>query len=421
MSTKLRHANSITGTALRAPVKALLLTLALGMAAALHAQSDAQLGAQSDERPQARAYSLLYSFQCRPDGNLPDGGLVRDSSGNLYGTTSFGGEYDDGTVFKLMPGGTETVLHSFAGSPDGVNPSYGSLTLDATGNVYGTTPQGGEFGRGMVFKVTATGTESVLYNFTGGLDGDYPNGGMARDSAGNLYGTTQYGGTYYDGVVFKLTTGGAESVLHNFESSSTDGGNPGGNLIRDSSGNLYGSTANGGASFAGTAFEVTASGTESLLYSFKGYPVDGAGPYGGGLLRDTSGNLYGVTQDGGTNGVGVVFKLTSAGSESVLLNFTGGTTGGYPIDGLAKDAAGNLYGTTYGGGSGAGCVYQGCGVLFELTTTGKEAVLHDFTLSSSSDGASPYGGVVRDPSGKLYGTLYLGGAYGCGAVFKFTP
>ena len=138
-------------------------------------------------------------------------------------------------------------------------------------------------------------------------------------------------------------------------------------------------------------------------------------------MRDTSGNLYGVTELGGANGYGVVYKLDAEGTESVLLNFNGSTGGRSPFDGLAMDAAGNLYGTTTGGGSGTGCDSAGCGVLFRLTTADREIVLHNFTLRSRTDGAYPYGGVVRDPSGNLYGTLGAGGAYGCGAVFKFTP
>jgi uncharacterized repeat protein (TIGR03803 family) len=419
MGTKLKHANLISGRLLRGPAKALLLLVALGTAAALHAQ-------QSADESQAGTYSLLYSFRCIPDGEYPDGGLIRDSSGNLYGTTFYGGPYGEtgyGTVFKVTSGGTETVLHSFAGPPsDGSYPYYGSLTLDAAGNVYGTTFEGGEFGYGTVFKVTATGEESVLHNFTGGSDGGYPYGGIARDSAGNIYGTGSIGGAYDGGVFFKLTPGGTGTVLHSFSGSPSDGASPQSDLIRDSSGNLYGTTNQGGAASAGTVFEITASGAESLLYSFKGAPVDGANPLGGGLLQDTSGNLYGVTDSGGADEAGVVFKVSPDGAESVLLNFTGITAGGAPIDGLARDAAGNLYGTTEHGGSGGGCNHNlGCGVLFGLTTTGGEKVLHNFTHSSPSDGAYPQGGVIRDPSGNLYGTLGGGGAYGCGAIFKFTP
>jgi uncharacterized repeat protein (TIGR03803 family) len=416
MSTRLRYANSITRTAFRAPANALLLMLAVGTAAALRAQ-------QSADKSQAGTYSLLYSFQCSPDGGFPGAGLIRDSSGNLYSTTFDGGQFDHGTVFKVTSGGVETVLHSFGSFPlDGYEPEYGSLTLDAAGDVYGTTQQGGEFGYGTVFKVTATGTESILYNFCGlpkCADGETPLGGMARDSAGNLYGTTDQGGISDSGVLFKLTPGGTESVLHNFEDSSSDGAYPTGNLTQDSSGHLYGTTAYGGASDYGTVFEVTPSGGESLLHSFAARHSDGVQPFGGGLLHDTLGNLYGVTTNGGASGYGVLFKLTPGDTETVLLNFAGGAGGAIPYDGLAKDGDGNLYGTT--GSGGAGCPPDGCGVLFELTTAGKEIVLHDFILSSSSDGAYPRGGVVRDPSGNLYGTLTSGGAYGCGAVFKYMP
>jgi uncharacterized repeat protein (TIGR03803 family) len=426
VNTGLQYINSIRRSHLQAPSNALLLIWALGTAAALHAQTA--------DKSQAGTYSLLYSFgQSSTDACAPLAGLVRDSSGNLYGTTASGGQDDEGTVFKVTPGGAETVLHSFAGFPsDGAGPEYGSLTLDAVGNLYGTTPFGGELYNGTLFRVTATGTESVLYNFCAdagctGADGYSPYGGVASSSHGSAYGLAFLGGTYGLGALYTLTAGGTESVIHSFEGSPTDGANPLSNLIRDSSGNLYGTTSAGGASNYGTVFEVTAGGTEIVLYSFKGYPVDGEEPSGGGLLRDTSGNLYGVTQYGGNGGraamgAGVVFKLTPGGAESVLLNFNGTTGGKNPMGGLAIDAAGNLYGTGYGGGSGAGCERStGCGTLFELTTAGKEIVLHNFVGNSPSDGASPYGGVLRDPSGNLYGTLSHGGAYGCGAIFKFTP
>jgi uncharacterized repeat protein (TIGR03803 family) len=417
MSTRLRHANSTSGKLLRAPANALLMMLALGTAAALHAQ-------QSADKSLAGTYNLLYSFQCSPDGAYPEAGLVRDSSGNLYGTTFNGGQYGNGTVFKVTSSGSESVLHSFAGPrSDGEDP-IGSLTLDAAGNVYGTTESGGEFGGGTVYKLTATGTERVLYNFCSQslcTDGNGPLGGIVRDSAGELYGTTNWGGTSNEGVVFELTAGGTESVLHNFLGSPIDGTNPYSNLNRDSSGNLYGTTFTGGASGVGTIFEVTAGGTESLLYSFKGSPLDGGYPGFGGLVRDASGNFYGVTEGGGAEGFGSVFELTSEGTESVLLSFDGGPGGGYPYDGLARDAAGNLFGTATVGGSGTDCDFDGCGVLFGLPSGGEEIVAHDFGLSSSGDGTIPFGGVLRDPSGNLYGTLSEGGAYGCGAVFKFTP
>jgi uncharacterized repeat protein (TIGR03803 family) len=423
MSIRFWHANSTLEKLLRPLANALLLTVAVGTAAALHAQSADPI--PRGARPQSQGtYSLLYSFQCSPDGETPQSGLLRDSSGNFYGTTVGGGQNSHGTVFKVTSDGTESVLYRFAGSPsDGENPTYGSLTVDQSGNLYGTTPFGGEFGYGTVFEVTATGTETVRYNFTGGSDGGYPYGGVARDSAGNIYGTASVGGAYAGGVFFKLTPGGTESVLHSFSGSPSDGASPQSNLTRDSSGNIYGTTVFGGASGFGTVFQVTVSGLESLLYSFEGDPNDGAFPTGGGLLRDPFGNLFGVTVSGGASGDGVVFELTPGGTESVFASFNRPTTGGEnPGGALSRgDAFGNVLGTTIGGGSGTGCGIEGCGVLFALTWFGQEIVLHDFSLSSSGDGATPYGGVVRDPSDNFYGTLSSGGAYGCGAVFKFRP
>jgi len=404
------------------------LTLASGTTLALLVAFGemAVVSARSGGRPEVGTYSLLYSFQCSPDGEYPEAGLVRDTSGNLYGTTYEGGQFGYGTVVEVTPSGTETVLHSFAGAPsDGENPSVASLALDPAGNLYGTTPSGGEFGAGVVFKWTATtGGEPILYNFTGGTDGGGPLGGLARDGAGNLYGTTQGGGTAGDGVVFKLTPSGAESVLHNFGQTPDDGKNPIGNLTRDSSGNLYGTTYRDTDPFVyGTVFEVSASGTETLLQSFDcnpfGHGCGGKLPAGTGLLLDKAGNLYGVTEVGGGYEDGIIFKVTPPSSYSVLLNFNG-SGGREPYDGLAEDAAGNLYGTTYYGGSTT-CGAEGCGVLFELTTTGEEMVLHNFLFSTADDGFFPLGGVVRDPEGNLYGTLSGGGASGCGAVFKFTP
>lgn len=192
----------------------------------------------------------------------------------------------------------------------------GSLTLDAAGNVYGTTPDGGEFGGGTVFKVTPTGTESILYNFcvrSHCRDGYYPNAGMARDGAGNLYGTASLNGEYGEGVVFKLSPDGTYTPLHSFDYSSTDGSYPESNFSLDWWGNLYSTTEDGGASYHGTVFKVTAIGTESLLYSFKGWPADGAAPSAMGLLRDTAGNFYGVTAEGSENNLGVLFKRPRVG------------------------------------------------------------------------------------------------------------
>jgi len=322
------------------------------------------------------------------------------------------------------------VLHAFTWAQ---SPQQGNLLLDAAGNVYGTTLTGGASGNGVVFKLAphddGTWTESTLYCFKGFPDGSGPIGPLILDAAGNLYGTTQWGGTSaYWGVVFKLTptTNGAwkESVLFSFDWA--NGAQPRGGVIFDAAGNLYGTTEEGGPNGGlGTIFELTPNtdGTwkESVLHSFAG--ADGAGPYNA-LTFDKTGNLYGTAWYGGAYGNGAVFKLAinSDGSttESTLYNFQGGGDGRGPF-GVVFDAAGNLYGMTQSGG--IGCPYVGCGVVFKLTPnpdgTWTESVLHMFT--GGSDGSSPYAGVISDATGNLYGTTYTGGCAGNGVVFRLTP
>lgn len=303
-----------------------------------------------------RKETLLYSFTGGTDGRSPSGGLVRDSAGNLYGTTSSGGAFGFGAVYKIDATGQETVLHDFAGGTDGGGP-YGSLFLDASGNLYGTTSGGGPSAAGTVFKLDHTGKESVLYAFTGGSDGATPVAGVIRDAAGNIYGTTAAGGGSNNyGTVFKVDTTGKETVLHAF-AGGTDGEFPQGGLVRDASGSLYGTTAAGGAS-NGTVFKLDASGNETVLHRFTF--TDGDGP-AGSLIGDSAGNLYGTTIRGGEYNWGTVYKVDPSGNETVLYSFTGGKDGKYPTGvTLIEDAAGNLYGTTQQGGS------YGNGVVFKL-------------------------------------------------------
>jgi uncharacterized repeat protein (TIGR03803 family) len=324
------------------------------------------------------------------------------------------------------------VLHSFAGPPtDGANP-LASLLRDAAGNLYGTTYFGGASKAGVVFKLSPTGAETVLYSFTGGADGANPTAGLFRDAAGNLYGTTEYGGADGAGVVFELVrcnSGYDFKVLHRFTGGG-DGGLPLAGLIQDQAANLYGTTANGGAASkecpagCGTIFKLSPTGTETVLHKFSG--GDGASPGPGvGLIRDAEGNLYGTTEIGGApsivcnGGCGTVFKLSPTGTETILYGFTGGADGATPYAGLIQDAAGNLYGTTYVGGS------SGPGVVFKLSPTGTETVLHSFT--DGADGGLPSAGLVQDAAGNLYGTTGQGGAttchprYGCGVVFRLAP
>jgi uncharacterized repeat protein (TIGR03803 family) len=393
-----------------------------------------QLGAQ-DTVP---SYSVLYNFTGGADGANPPAGLIRDEAGNLYGTTFAGGLSGCGVVFKLDSSGNETVLYTFTCGADGAN-SVAGLIRDAAGNLYGTTANGGNTsatncvpsGCGVVFKLDSSGQETVLYAFSGGGDGGLPQAGLIQDAAGNLYGTTYYGGntsssscfiggSFGCGVVFKLDPSGQETVLYAF-SGGADGANPSAGLIRDAAGNLYSTTQLGGntsnaicgAAGCGVVFKLDPSGKETVLYTFTG-GADGLDPYAG-LVRDAAGNLYGTTGYGGNEGsfcysCGVVFKLDPSGKETVLHAFTGGVDGGFLNAGLVRDGAGLFYGeTSFGGGA------QNGGVVFKVDASGKETVLHAF---SGTDGANPVYGFLLPFESFLYGTTNGGGSHGAGVVFK---
>jgi len=385
----------------------------------------------------SQTYRVLYSFTGGDDGATPQSSLIRDAAGNLYGTTYHGGAFHFGTVYKLDPTGKETTLHSFAGV-DGMWPSS-SLLRDADGNLYGTTQDGGtpegggcRHGCGTVFKVDPAGKETVLYAFTGKADGGVPYAGVARDGDGNLYGTTHWGGDMSAcqgsgcGTVFRVDTAGKETVLDAF-TGGADGEYPQAGLIRDAAGNLYGATEWGGDGCGGfgcgTIFKVDTAGKETVLYQFTG-GADGGGP--GGVIRDAAGTLYGATVEGGRTGWGTVFKLDTSGKESVLYAFTGEADGGMPVAGVVRDAEGNIYGTTARGGDYYGiCVNYGCGVVFKVDKRGTEEVLYAFTDVSPPDLYFP-AGVILDKAGNLYGTYPYGGTTRrcnseCGFVFKITP
>ena len=380
---------------------------------------------------QAQNYSVLYSFQCEPsDGAYPYGNLIADSAGNLYGTTINGGSLNFGTVFELSAGGTETILHNFLGSPvDGAWP-YAGLVRDDLGNFYGTTYYGGAFdavdgGEGTVFEVPASGAESVLHSFgQSASDGTLPMSTLLRDGAGNLYGTTSNAVSERGGIVFKVSGTGKETVLYAFGGSS--GESPLAGLIHDTAGNLYGTTSEGGSGAGnGTVFELAKAGQEAVLHDFGGSPSDGAGP-AGPLLRDSAGNLYGTTLYGGrevtcvgnATGCGTVFRVAPDGTETVLLSFEGQAGGGVPYGNLVEDKNGNLYGTASLGGSFT-CSRIGCGVVFELSAAGKERMLHQFA-GPPTDGEEPLAGLLQ-VGDALYGTTTQGGANGCGTVYQVTP
>jgi uncharacterized repeat protein (TIGR03803 family) len=355
------------------------------------------------------SFRVLHNFTgTDEDGTGPSGSLIQDAASNLYGTTIFGGPYNAGTVFVVNGSGYEKVLHSFGAFPDGANP-YGGMILDAAGNLYGTTSGGGAFGVGTVFVINSEGQEKVLYSFAGSPDGANPFGNLVQDATGNLYGTTWDGGTSNFGTVFVVDRAGREKVLYSF----TDGGDGGfvyAGLILDSTGNLYGTTLGGGANYVGTVFEANRTGKEKVLYSFT--VDDGANPYGG-VIRDAGGNLYGTTDGGGVFHCGTVFAVSSTGKETVLHSFVGNLDdGGFPRAGLVQDAIGNLYGTTYFGGAFL------AGTVFMVSSAGGEEVLHSFT---GTDGSSPIASLVRDAAGNLYGTASGGGLFGLGTVFELSP
>lgn len=318
---------------------------------------------------------VLFNFN-RTDGAYTFAGLIFDAAGNLYGTTCEGGAYENGTAFGLTPtaggGWMEQVLFSF-GHGYGACPVAG-LIFDAAGNLYGTATGGGNYGLGTVHELTPTAgggwTEQVLHSFNGG-DGNAPWAGVVFGAAGSLYGTTMYGGAYNSGTAFEVTPTAdgrwTEKVLYSFNNNDTDGYQPEAGLIVDTAGNLYGTTDYGGAYGAGTVFELTPTAgggwTENVLHSF-GNGTDGSQPFAS-LIFDAAGNLYGTTFLGGTYGVGTVFELTPAAdgdwTENVLYSFgSQGSDGTKPNAGVIVDVVGNLYGTTLSGGT------NGDGIVFEV-------------------------------------------------------
>jgi uncharacterized repeat protein (TIGR03803 family) len=388
---------------------------------------------------QAQTYTVLNTFS-KVNDSSPYVGVTLDQAGNIYATTGFGGPLGKGTIYKLDAQGKKTILHSFWGG-DGLTPS-GTVLQDAAGAFYGVTdvggaPEGGRclHGCGAVYELDPTGKERVLYVFSG-EDGCEPDGSLVRDPVGNLYGTTYTGGNeardcqvgYGDGVVFRLDTNGKETVLHTF-TGPPDGETPLGGLVSDPAGNLYGVSYGGSADGAGIVFKVSPGAQMTVLYRFTG-GSDGGWP-GGPLLRDAAGNLYGLATGGGEDvsscdrGCGVVFKVDPAGKESVLYAFKGSPDGAYPRGTMVRDGSGSFYGITTAGGTENCPLYgTGCGIVFKLDADGNETVLYDF--ANGSGGNSPWAGLTVDEEGNLYGTTASGGdlscdTYGCGVIFKLTP
>jgi uncharacterized repeat protein (TIGR03803 family) len=379
---------------------------------------------------------VLYSFAGGSDGASPydTGVLARDSSGNFFGTTYQGGSCGAGTVFEVSSAGDESVLHNFCLGGDGGYP-FGGVILDSSGNVYGTAEAGGPLNGGMVFELKRASNgqwnETVLHSFSG-PDGKGPFDGLIMDAAGNLYGTASEGGTHaaFGGVVFEISSSGTYSVLYNFCSLAgcADGQLPLGGLAMDRKGNLYGTTSEGGVGGMGTVFEVAKSGnawTETVLHSFAGGVSDGADPLYGSLILSTrqvgrtkERVLFGVTTSGGTHNRGTAFEIrrSTTGWIFTVLHSFNGRGGGTSPYGTLVSIKDKLVGTT--GFNGNSC----CGTVFALTQQNKiwiETVLYSFT--GSGDGGYPFSGVVADSAGNLYGVANIGGIGTWGVLYRVKP
>jgi uncharacterized repeat protein (TIGR03803 family) len=385
----------------------------------------------------AQSYSLLASFN-NIDGSNPVGDPLIDSSGNVFGTTQTGGAAGCGVIYELVNNGggsyTNTTLYNFAGGgKDGCNP-YGGLVMDSSGNLYGSAPLDGEYAAGVIYELANSGgtyTESVIYAFKGHSDGAFPYGDLAMDAKGRLYGTTYNGAggncAFGCGTVFQLTNKSGlwtKKVLHLFKKNKVDGWYPAAGVALDSKGNIYGTTNFGGSAGVGTIFKLSPPAKkktgykETILHAFAG-ANDGCHPYSG-VVPDSSGNFYGTTSGCGQFGYGTVYQLAPSGktyTNNVIFQCNGGQ-GYWPYENagfVAVDPSGNVYGTaSLGGAYGYGTVFALAGGTFTFTD------LHDFE-GGGNDGLYPYGGVRLDSAGSLYGTTTGGGsAGGYGAVWQIT-
>jgi uncharacterized repeat protein (TIGR03803 family) len=373
-------------------------------------------------------YSVVYSFAGAPnDGGFANGELTQDAAGNFYGTTEAGGTHNWGTIFKIDSSGNETVLYNFSGGSDGGWP-MGGLLRDTEGNLYGTTSVAGTNGGGTVFEFDTSNTLRTIFQFGLATTGNGPRSRLVTNK-GDLYGVTTEGGIFRGqtryGIIYKVTKGGTETVLYSF-TGGNDGARPQ-NLIRDSAGNLYGvATAASDTSVnAGTVWKLDTAGVFSVLYAFTG-GADGGNPTGR-LIQDTNGNIHGTTTSGGdaSCNCGVVFQLDTNGKETVIHKFFGHGGGAEPLVGLL-DVGGTLYGTAVAGGD-SGCE---CGLVYEIGRTGQYTVLHRFGGAQDGDGnGSIFGALTLAGDGSIYSATWYGGTGtcsggsqpGCGTIFKYTP
>jgi uncharacterized repeat protein (TIGR03803 family) len=356
-------------------------------------------------------YTVLHGFVGGPSDGAYPAGLVQDGEGALYGVTTNGGEFGQGTVFTMTPDGTVAVLLAFSGGPEGTHPAA-ALIQATDGKFYGTTASGGVAGAGTVFTMTQGGTVSFLHAFPNGSEEGFANPGLLQATDGNFYGTTASGGAFNQGSFYKVTTDGTATLLHSFAGGATDGSYPVGSLIQAADGNFYGITYSGGLSGQGTLYTLTPAGVLTVLHAFGGGAEDGSYP-AAAVVLGTDGNFYGTAQSGGAFGQGIVFSIAPDGALTVLHAFAGGTEGSYPRLGIIQATDGNLYGTT----QDRGAFEQG--IAFKITPDGTFTVLHAF--SGDIDGAYPGGELIQGNDGNFYGSTQLGGAFNVGSIYKMTP
>jgi uncharacterized repeat protein (TIGR03803 family) len=368
-------------------------------------------------------FTTLHNFGVSAgDGSDPVSGLVLGSDGNFYGVTFGTTPTGFGEFYSLATDGIISELHNFGNglvTNDGEYP-VGKLVEGTDGNYYGTTEEGGADSLGTLFKITPTGTETILHSFHDGSvsnDGIQPIGGVVLGSNGIFYGVTNSGGTMNDGTVFSLTSAGLVTILHSFGDGTVggDGVAPLAGLVVGGDGNLYGTTSQGGTAGVGTVFKITPTGTLTILHSFGDGTVtnDGSDPVAA-LVVGPNGDLFGTTKSGGVSGnYGVVYQIALTGGVTILHKFLDGTVtgdGSDPESQLTSASDGNLYGTTNLGGIGAGTVYK-------ITPEGVLSIVYDFT-SASSGSVNPTGGVIQGANGALYGTTGKGGPVSEGTVYE---
>jgi len=363
-------------------------------------------------------FQTLYAFTGGNDGGSPQSGLIMDAAGNLYGTTPLGGASSMGTLFKLAPDGTFILLHTFKGGRDGATPTGAALTLDGHGTIYGLTQAGGVANGGTAYRYR-NGKLKILHSFGVGNDVAWPQSGLLMQPDGSLVGVTSYGGgsacTSGCGAIFKLAADGTETILHAFAGGTGDGSYPTGTPVRDLAGNLYGTTYYGGQANKGTVYRIAPDNTASVVYSFAN---PASNPYQG-LTFDKHGNLFGTTAEMYGSFTGAVFEINTSNQESIVFNLAQGPGWGFGLTSLLPDGKGNLYGTVRDGGGNQACnIGTGCGAVVALDPRGQQiTVLHAF---GGSDGMTPYSGVVADGHGNFYGTTMAGGANNAGTIFKIS-